>query len=149
MRGAPLVFAQWQGRLMTRNNDEPQKPLIACVDDDISVRTAIEGFLKAVGFSAAVFPSAEEFLQYGQLERISCLITDVMLGGMSGLELQTRLAASGHRIPTVVISAFSNERFREQALTAGAVGFLAKPVAKGDLLVCIHSAVAQWRRNGQ
>jgi FixJ family two-component response regulator len=76
----------------------PQKPLIACVEDDVSAREALGGFLKAFGFSPDAFSSAEEFLQSARLDEASCLITDVHLPGMSGLQLQSRLAASGYRI---------------------------------------------------
>ena len=119
----------------------PQKPLIACVDDDESARDALEGFLKAFGFNSEVFASAEEFLQSGRLENTSCLITDVHLHGMSGLQLQSRLAASGSRIPVIVITAFPNDRVRERALSAGAVCFLDKPFNTEDLLTCIRSAL--------
>ena len=119
----------------------PQKPLIACVDDDVSAREALEGFLKAFGFSPDVFSSAEEFLQSDRLDEASCLITDVHLRGMSGLRLQSRLAASGSRIPVIVITAFPDDRVRQRALSAGAVGFLDKPFNTGDLLTCIRSAI--------
>jgi FixJ family two-component response regulator len=119
----------------------PQKPLIACVDDDVSAREALEGLLKAFGFNPELFASAEEFLQSGRLESTSCLITDVHLRGMSGLRLQSRLAASGSRIPVIVITAFPKERVRERALSAGAVCFLDKPFNTEDLLTCIRSAL--------
>ena len=123
----------------------PQKPHIACVDDDVLAREALEGLLKAFGFSSEVFTSAEEFLQSGRMEKTSCLITDVHLRGMSGLRLQSRLAASGSRIPVIVITAFPNEGVRERALSAGAVCFLEKPFNTEDLLTCIRSAVDRRR----
>jgi FixJ family two-component response regulator len=119
----------------------PQKPLIACVEDDVSAREALEGFLKAFGFAPGVFSSAEEFLQSDRLDETSCLITDVHLRGMSGLQLQNRLAASGYAIPVIVITAFPDDRVRERALGAGAVCFLNKPFNTRDLLTCIHSAL--------
>jgi FixJ family two-component response regulator len=125
----------------------PQKPLIACVEDDVSAREALEGFLKAFGFTPGVFSSAEEFLQSDRLDETSCLITDVHLRGMSGLQLQSRLARSGYVIPVIVIiTAFPDDRVRERALSAGAVGFLNKPFNTGDLLTCIRSALD--RRHG-
>jgi FixJ family two-component response regulator len=124
----------------------PQKPLIACVDDDVSAREALEGFLKACGFPANVFPSAEEFLQSDWLDETSCLITDRHLPGMSGLQLQNRLAASGSCIPVIVITAFPDDRVRERALSGGAVCFLNKPFNMEDLLTCIRSALD--RRHG-
>ena len=119
----------------------PQTPLIMCVEDDASVREAIKGLLVSLGFAAEVFSSAEEFIQSGRLSQTSCLITDVQLGGMSGIELQNRLAALGHRIPTIVITAFPDERIRAQALSAGAVCFLYKPIDKDELVNCINSAL--------
>ena len=118
-----------------------QKPLIACVDDDPQAREALEGFLKASGFTPEVFSSAEEFLQSDRLDEAACLITDVHLRGMSGLRLQSRLAASGSCIPVIVITAFPDDGVRERALSAGAVCFLNKPFNTGDLLVCIRSAL--------
>ena len=96
-----------------------QTPLIACIDDDPSVCEAIKGSLMASGFTAEAFLSAEEFLQFGRLEDTSCLITDVQLGGMSGLQLQHRLAELGYGIPIIIITAFPDERIRERALSAG------------------------------
>jgi FixJ family two-component response regulator len=118
-----------------------EKPLIACVDDDQAVCEAILGLLKVLGFIADAFSSAEEFLQSGRLDETSCLITDVQLGGMSGLQLQNRLAGLGYRIPVIVITAFPDEHVRDQALNAGAVSFLSKPVTKADLVRSIRSAL--------
>jgi FixJ family two-component response regulator len=124
----------------------PKKPLIACVDDDVSAREALEGFLKAFGFAPEIFSSAEEFLKSERLDETSCLITDIHLGGMSGVQLQSRLAASGSGIPVIVITAFPDDRVRARALSAGAVCFLNKPFDKEDLLTGIRSALN--RRHG-
>jgi FixJ family two-component response regulator len=123
----------------------PPPPLIACVDDDAPVREALEGLLLAFGFAVEVFASAEDFLQSAQLDRISCLITDVKLGGTSGLQLQKHVVASGHRIPTIIITAFGDDRLRAQALKAGAIGFLSKPIAGEDLLSTIELALKRTR----
>ena len=123
----------------------PQDPLIACIDDDKSVRDAIEGFLKAFGFNVEVFSSAEEFLQSSFLAQTACLIADVKLPGLSGLQLQARLIASGQRVPTIFITAFSDPHHRAQALGAGAIGFLEKPITKDELLACIRSALQPGR----
>ena len=125
----------------------PQKPLIACVDDDVSVREALQGLLRASGFAPDIFSSAEEFLQSDRLNEMSCLITDIHLGGMSGLQLQGRLVASGYRIPVIVITAFPDNRVRERALSAGAVGFLDKPFDMEDLLTYIQSALGRGYAN--
>lgn len=122
-----------------------QDPLIACIDDDKSVRDAIEGFLRAFGFTVQVFSSAEEFLQSSFLMQTSCLIADVKLPGLSGLQLQERLIASGQRIPTIFITAFSDAHRRASALAAGAICFLEKPITKDELLACIRSALEQGR----
>ena len=124
----------------------PQKPLIACVDDDESAREALQGFLKVSGFAPDVFSSAEEFLKSDRLDETSCVITDIHLRGMSGLQLQHRLAASGSRLPVIVITAFPDDRVRERALSAGAVCFLNKPFNTEDLLTGIRSALN--RRHG-
>jgi FixJ family two-component response regulator len=124
----------------------PQKPLIAFVDDDPLAREALEGFLKVSGFTPDIFSSAEEFLQSGRLHETSCLITDIHLPGMSGLQLQSRLAGSSSRIPVIVITAFPDDRVRERALSAGAVCFLDKPFNTGDLLTCIHSVLDRQHR---
>jgi CheY-like chemotaxis protein len=124
----------------------PQDPFIACIDDDKSVRDAIEGFLKALGFAVQAFSSAEDFLQSSRLNQTSCLIADVKLPGMSGLQLQQRLTASGQRVPTIFITAFSDPRRRAQALGAGAICFLEKPITKDDLLTCVQLALEQGRK---
>jgi FixJ family two-component response regulator len=126
----------------------PPPPFIACVDDDAPVREALEGLLRALGFAVEVFASAEDFLQSAPLERISCLILDVKLGGISGLQLQKRLAASGYRIPTIIITAFGDDGLRVQALEAGAVAFLRKPIAREHLLSSIELALNR-RPNGE
>jgi len=118
-----------------------QAPLLMCVEDDASVREAIKGLLVALGFAVEVFSSAEEFIQSSQLSETSCLITDVQLGGMSGIELQHTLNASGHCIPTIVITSYPDDHIRAQALSAGAVCFLCKPIDKDELLNCIYSAL--------
>jgi FixJ family two-component response regulator len=116
-----------------------QTPLIAIVDDDAAVCEAVQGLVEAFGFAAAAFSSAEEFLQSERLNDTACLITDVQLPGMSGLELQSHLTVSGSRIPVIVITAFPGDD--RQALAAGAICFLRKPVIKDDLLRCIRLAL--------
>jgi FixJ family two-component response regulator len=120
-----------------------EQPLIVCVDDDQAICEAMSALLKALGFAAETFLSAEALLHSGALDDIACLITDVQLGGMSGLQLQTRLIELGYRIPIIMITAFPDERIRNRALSAGVVCFLSKPFLKADLLSCIHSALAR------
>jgi FixJ family two-component response regulator len=119
----------------------PQAPLIACVDDDVTVLESMQDFLDASGFVADGFSSAEDFLEFGKLAHTSCLITDVKLGGMSGFQLQDRLTKSGFHIPTIVITAFADEKTRTRALGLGAICFLSKPITKESLLTCIRSAL--------
>src|SRR5712692_9224710 len=126
-------------RQVTRKAAVSQTPLIAIIDDDASVREALQGLLQAVGFTTEAFSSAEEFLQSERLDDTACLITDIQLRGMSGLQLQNHLSVSGSRIPIIVITAFPGDDRR--ALAAGAICFLRKPVFKEDLLSCIRLAL--------
>ena len=115
--------------------------VIAIVDDDELVRSALEGLMKAAGFTALAFASGEEFLNSGQLERTACLIADIRMPGMSGLELQSKLSKDHHKIPVVFITAQGDERMRMQALRTGAVKFLTKPLDKGILLDSVRAAL--------
>ena len=115
--------------------------LVAIVDDDDSVRTALQGMLKAVGLQALAFGSAEEFLKSGQQLHTSCLITDIRMPGISGLELQAKLNAEHCRIPTIFITAHGDAQMRMQALRAGAVEFLAKPFDDEALIETIRAAL--------
>ena len=117
--------------------------LIAVVDDDESVRNAVSGVLRSVGLKSQTYPSAEDFLRSGQQSETACLITDVQMPGMSGLELQTKLATEGHRIPVIFISAYGNPRLRDQALRLGAVQFLDKPFDDDMLLDIVREVVDQ------
>src|SRR5271154_5639358 len=116
--------------------------LVAIVDDDELMRSAVGGLLKAVGLPAQEFASAEEFLNSGQQHQAGCLIADIRMPGISGLELQAKLNADRCRIPIIFITAHGDEKMRLQALRAGAVEFLAKPFDDEALLVSIRSALA-------
>jgi FixJ family two-component response regulator len=115
--------------------------LVAIVDDDDSMRSALQGLLKAVGLPAQAFASGEEFLKSGQLREIACLIADIRMPGLSGLELQAKLNAEHYRIPTVFITAHGDANLRMQALRAGAVEFLAKPFDDEALLESVRGAL--------
>lgn len=119
----------------------PGDRVISIVDDDPSVREAIESLMRSVGLNAHVFASAEEFLHSNHIEGTSCLILDIRLPGMSGLELQRRLAAGGYRIPIIFISARRDDQIRAQALSAGAVDFLCKPCREQALVTAVHAAL--------
>ena len=120
--------------------------LVAIVDDDDSVRSALQGLLKAVGLPAQAFASAEEFLKSGQLHQTACLIADIRMPGMSGLELQAKLNAEHCRIPIIFITAHSDTKMRMQALRAGAVEFLAKPFNDEALLESVRAALENGAR---
>ena len=115
--------------------------LVAIVDDDDLMRGALQGLLKAVGLPARAFASAEEFLSSGQYRETACLIADIRMPGMSGLELQAKLNAEHCRIPTIFITAHGDTKMRMQALRAGAVEFLAKPFDDGVLLESVRAAL--------
>src|ERR1700686_1300964 len=115
--------------------------VVAIVDDDDLVRSALQGLLKAVGLPAQAFASAEEFLNSGQQQQTACLIADIRMPGMSGLELQARLNAEHCRIPTIFITAHGDAKMRMQALRAGAVEFLAKPFDDEALLGSVRAAL--------
>jgi FixJ family two-component response regulator len=115
--------------------------LVVIVDDDDSVRSALEGLLKAVGLPAQAFASAEGFLESGQQHQTACLITDIRMPGMSGLDLQAKLNAERCRIPIIFITAHGDAKMRMQALRAGAVEFLAKPFDDEVLLENIRAAL--------
>ena len=119
------------------------KPTISIVDDDALVREAIRRLIKSVGMNAWAYASAEDFLLTpNHAQDTSCLILDVQMPGMSGLELQQRLTDSGYRIPIIFISAHSNGQMREQALGAGALAFLFKPFSEEALVDAVHAALS-------
>ena len=117
------------------------KPLVSVVDDDKSMREAMRGLMKSLGYTAEAFASAEEFLSSRQVPHTSCLIADVHMPGMTGLELHRHLMASGKTIPTILITAYPDDSVRERALGDGVVCYLTKPFEENDLLACIRSSV--------
>jgi FixJ family two-component response regulator len=121
-------------------NQEKTK-LVAIVDDDDSMRIALQGLLQSAELPSQSFASAEEFLQSGQQHQIACLIADIRMPGMSGLELQAQLNAKRCRIPIIFITAHGDEKMRMQALRAGAVEFMAKPFDDGALLESVRAAL--------
>src|ERR1019366_10443906 len=115
--------------------------MVAIVDDDDLMRSALQGLLKAVGLPAQALASAEEFLNSGQQHHTTCLIADIRMPGMSGLELQAHLNTERCRIPTIFITAHGDEKMRLQALRAGAVEFLSKPFDDEALLESVRTAL--------
>src|ERR1700693_3861784 len=118
-----------------------ESKFVAIVDDDDSMRGAVQALLKAVGFSSWAFESAEAFLGSGHQHETACLIADIRMPGMSGLELQARLNAEHCRIPTIFITAHGDEEMRFQALRAGAVEFLPKPFDDEILIESVRAAL--------
>jgi FixJ family two-component response regulator len=122
-------------------NSLTQPPFVSIVDDDESMREAIESLIKSLGFRAETFGSTEEFVQCDHLAQIACLILDVQLPGMSGLELQRLLSIATYTFPIIFITAQIDDSIREQALKAGAVDFLYKPFSEKALLRAVDSAL--------
>jgi FixJ family two-component response regulator len=116
-------------------------PLIAVVDDDESVREAVCGLLRSVGFATNAFASAEEFLASEQLRSADCLVLDVRMPGMGGIELQRHLVAGHHEIPIVLMTAHEEECARAGALNRRSGAVLSKPFSEEALLNAIHSAI--------
>src|SRR5690349_7702548 len=120
--------------------------MVAIVDDDDLMRSAVEGLLKSAGLPSRAFASAEEFLNSGQQRQVGCLVADIRMPGMTGLELQAKLNAEHCRIPTIFITAHGDEKMRMQALRAGAVEFLAKPFDDEALLESVRAALGSYAR---
>jgi FixJ family two-component response regulator len=117
-------------------------PLISVVDDDASVRESLESLIRSVGFAVKVFASAEEFLNSPRVLETNCLILDVRLPGMDGIELHRHLLAKKWKVPVIFITAHaSEEQLRSQALRSGAVGYLIKPFSEESLLDAIDAAL--------
>jgi FixJ family two-component response regulator len=116
-------------------------PVISIVDDDGSVRAATYNLVRSLGYVVHAFASAEEFLRSPHLDDTSCVIADVQMPTMSGLDLQAHLLARGNRVPFVFITAFSVDTARARAMKAGATCFLAKPFAGEALIDCLDSAL--------
>jgi FixJ family two-component response regulator len=119
--------------------------VISVIDDDASVRAATNNLLSSHGYLVHTFASAEDFLRSTDPDDASCVIADVQMPGMSGLDLLTHVRTRGNGVPFIFITAFSDESVRARALKVGAVGFLAKPFAAPVLIDCIETAVNRPR----
>jgi FixJ family two-component response regulator len=115
--------------------------MISIVDDDAFVREATINLMRSLGFSATPFASAEDFLASDRVDGTTCLIADVQLPGLSGIELQERLRAEGKKTPVIFITAFPGERIRSSAMSGGAVCFLSKPFDPDSLIDCLDKAL--------
>lgn len=121
--------------------------MISIVDDDESVREGTADLIRSVGFAAEAFSSAEDFLTSEYVRDTSCLIADMRMPGMTGLELHCRLLGSGHQIPTILATAYPNERDLMRARLLGVIGYVAKPFSDEDLLACVCSAIGSGEHN--
>lgn len=135
MRGGFFMYTSDEGASLSK------VPVIAIVDDDESFRRATTSFVRSLGYGTAAFDSAEAFLKSDRVSETDCLITDVQMPGMTGIELQGRLIAQGHSLPIIFITAFPEIKARTQALAAGAVGFLSKPFNDENLITCLNEAL--------
>jgi FixJ family two-component response regulator len=115
--------------------------VISIVDDDESVREATKSFVRSLGHNAVTFGSAEEFLGSAQVVDTACLITDVQMPGLSGVELQNRLIADGRSMPMIFVSGIPDERVQRQVLKNGAIGYLHKPFKEDRLIEYIDAAL--------
>jgi FixJ family two-component response regulator len=117
----------------------PEKPLVSIVDDDASVRAALESLVRSLGFKVECFASAEDFLRFHRKRPSACLIADVQMPGMSGIDLYHSMVASGTPIPTILITAYPNDRGRARALRAGISAYIAKPFDERELDAHLHA----------
>jgi FixJ family two-component response regulator len=123
-------------------------PLISIVDDDESMRASLDNLLRSVGFRAQAFPSAESFLEAGPALEAACLIHDVRMPGMSGLDLQQQLVAARAAVPIIFVTSHLDEDVRARALRAGAVAFLYKPFREEELLEAIDGVIGRQPSGG-
>jgi len=120
--------------------------IVSIVDDDASVRAAIESLVRSLGFVAFAFESADDFLRSPRVDDSACLITDVQMPGMNGLELQDRLITKGSRIPIIFITAFPEQTIRSRAQAGGALACLEKPFRCGTMIELLRQAVTAGSR---
>ena len=115
--------------------------MISIIDDDELVRDAVKGLVRSLGYDAAGYASAEDYLRSNARGSSACLITDIQMPGMSGADLQAQLIAEGNFTPIIFMTAFDNEKIRARVLDAGAVGYLTKPFDENLLVRCLEKAL--------
>ena len=116
-------------------------PLVAIVEDDDFVRASMRRLMRSLGYPVEAFPSAADFLASRRLDETACLIADIQMPGMTGVELYARLIAAGHKIPTILVTAYPDEARRARALKDGIACYLLKPFDDNDLVDCVRKAV--------
>jgi FixJ family two-component response regulator len=124
----------------------PAKTLISIIDDDEDFREALQGLMTSMGFTVEAFSSALDFLERTNIRDTSCLITDVHMPRMTGIELHRRLIDSGYLIPTILITAYPDESVRIRAMADGIIGYLTKPCDADELLRCVSTALERAER---
>ena len=132
-----------------QENDVPEQQLISIVDDDQCMRDSIRQLVKSFGYAVATFSSAMAFLQSPDLEQTACLIADVQMPGMTGDELYGRLLENGRTIPTILVTAYPNDRLRTRVLNEGVVCCLDKPFDQNNLIGCVRKAIERGCRAAQ
>jgi len=120
--------------------------MISIIDDDIFVRESTAEFISSLGHEALIFGSGEQFLASGRLKDTACIITDLNMSGLDGLDLQTRLLADGHATPIIFITAYPTEAAKSRALKFGAVAFLTKPFQESALISSLETALKRWKK---
>jgi len=123
----------------------PTRHMVSIIDDDYSFRRATARLMRSLGHKVAAFCSAEEFLKSGRVEDTGCLISDVQMPGMNGIELQNHLRDQGYALPIIFVTAYPESRARSQALASGALGFFNKPFNEENLISCVAQALSQSR----
>src|SRR6516164_3914766 len=131
-RLSPVIFA---------DVDMSELPLISIIDDDLLARDGIRELVDSLGYKGVTFESAEHFLQSRLMAETTCVITDLQMPGLNGLELQEALRSQGYQTPVIVITAYPNEKTRARAFANGAVGFLSKPFNEHCLIECLNAAI--------
>jgi FixJ family two-component response regulator len=155
---APVTYLSFMQGLSAARNFSSQRlriedqqlrtgPTISIVDDDESMRCAVKSLVTSLGFDVCTFSSAEEFLRSPRLNDTACLITDLQMPGLSGIELQKSLLAQDRHIPIIFMTAFPEERMRTRAMDAGALGFLSKPFESQTLITLIDKAIETSRKH--
>ena len=122
-------------------------PILSIIDDDDSMRCAMKSLVTSLGLRVHTFRSAEEFLQSPRVDDTSCLITDLQMPGLSGVELQNLLLSQARHVPIILVTGFPEERMRNRAMEAGALGFLSKPFESQTLIKLIEKAIATGRKS--